>query len=115
MWQICSEGVLVEASKVSKFFALHLLMLVIPTSITICERGFSEQNIARSAFQSCRHLNTLDTWMRVSPCGFSVDDTDWQTALLESRNMRDCRILVIDLTSLGVTCLELSLEFINHK
>lgn len=78
-------------------------------------RGFSEQNIGRSAFQSCWHLNTLDAWMRVSPYGFSVDDTDWQTALLESRNMRNCRILVIDLTSIGVSCLKLSLEFINHK
>lgn len=106
---------LVEASKVSKFFALHLLLLVIPTNIVICERGFSEHNIGKRTLQSHWPLNTLDALMCVSLCGLNVDDVDWQTAPLEWRNMKDHSIRVIDLTSFGVTCLETSLESMNYK
>ena len=71
-------------------------MLVIPTNIAICERGFSKYNMGKSALQSHLHLNTLDALMLITLCGRIVDDIDWQVVILEWRNMRDHCILVID-------------------
>ena len=71
-------------------------MLVIPASTAICERGFSKQNIVKSALRSRLHLNTLDALMRVSLCGLGASEIDWQAVFQEWRNMRDRRILVLD-------------------
>ena len=96
MWQICSEGMLAENSKVSNYSTLQLLLLLIPTNIAICERRFTKQYIDKSALRSRLHLNTLDALMSVSLCGFSANDIFWQAAFLEWRNMRDRHIVVID-------------------
>lgn len=71
-------------------------VLVIPSSIAICERGFSKQNLVKSALRSRLRLNTLDALMRVSLCGIDVGDIDWLAVMQEWRNMRDRRILALD-------------------
>ena len=44
-------------------FCVALLLRVIPTIIAICERGFSKQNIVKSAFtitSACEHIGCID-------------------------------------------------------
>lgn len=87
MWWICVEGVLVEASKVSKLFALHCNMWE-----GILQAKYSGECILITS--TYEHIGCIDA------CGFDVDDINWQVVLLEWRNTRDRHILVIDWTSL---------------
>ena len=66
-----------------------------PSSIAICERGFSKQNASKSHLFNRLNLKTLDALMRVSLCELDVDGMDW--ALINSwRNMQGRRIVTLD-------------------
>ncbi|KAH7442329.1 hypothetical protein KP509_03G082600 [Ceratopteris richardii] len=52
-------------------------ILVIPTSIVACERGFSKQNLIKSDRRSRLTVNTLDHLIRVSTIGSNIDEVDW--------------------------------------
>jgi hypothetical protein len=54
-------------------------ILVIPSSIAICERGFSKQNAIKSHLRTSLKLDTLDALMRVSLCGIELKNVDWRT------------------------------------
>jgi hypothetical protein len=43
-------------------------ILVIPSSITICERGLSKQNDIKSHLQASLKLDTLDALMQIPLC-----------------------------------------------
>ena len=51
-------------------------ILVIPTSIVVCERGFLKQNWIKSERRTRLNLDTLDALMRVSLNGFRVEFMD---------------------------------------
>jgi len=67
-------------------------IILIPSSIAICERGFSKQNAIKSHLRNRLNLKTLDALMRVSLCGLEVDAMDWSTIFNIWRNMQDRRI-----------------------
>ena len=52
-------------------------ILVIPTSIVVCERDFSKQNWVKSERRTRLNLDTLDAYMTVSLNGFGVEFMDW--------------------------------------
>ena len=47
-------------------------IVLIPSSIAICERGFSTQNTIQSHLRKKLNLKTLDALMRISLCGLEV-------------------------------------------
>ena len=57
--------------------SLWQYVLVIPTSTSICERGFSKQNWVKSERRSRLNLKTLDALMRAFLNGLEVDAMDW--------------------------------------
>jgi hypothetical protein len=57
--------------------SLWQCVLVIPTSIAICEQGFSKQNWVKSERRTRLNLETLDALMRASLNGLKVDAMIW--------------------------------------
>ena len=51
--------------------------ILIPSSIAICESGFSKQNEIQSHLRNGLNLKTLDALMQDSLCGLEVDVMDW--------------------------------------
>ena len=56
-------------------------ILVIPTGIVVCERGFLKQNWVKSEKRTRLNLDTLDASMRVSLNGFGVEFMNWNGIL----------------------------------
>ncbi|KAG0593808.1 hypothetical protein M758_UG021100 [Ceratodon purpureus] len=52
-------------------------ILVIPTSIAVCERGFSKQNWVKSERRTCLNLDILDALTTVSLNSLGVEFMDW--------------------------------------
>ena len=57
--------------------SLWQAILVIPTSIVVCECGFSKQNWIRTERKTRLNLDNLDALMRVSLNGFGVEFLNW--------------------------------------
>jgi hypothetical protein len=57
--------------------SLWQCVLVIPTSIAICEQGFSKQNWVKSGRRTRLNLETLDALMRAFLNGLEVDAMNW--------------------------------------
>ena len=76
----CSQGLEVWQKKI----------ILIPSSIAICERGSPKQNAIKIPLRNMLNLRTLDALMRVSLYGLEVDAMDWATI---RRNMQAQRIL----------------------
>ena len=70
-------------------------IILIPSSTTICERGFSKQNAIKSHLRNKLNLKTVDALMHVSLSGLEVDARDWTTNFNIWRNMCDQRILTL--------------------
>ena len=51
-------------------------IILIPSSTTICERGFFKPNVINSHLRNRLTLETLDALMQVSLCGLEVDAMD---------------------------------------
>ena len=92
VWRMCSSN-LKWHTNWPKFIQLWQKIIFIPSSIAICERGFSKQNAIKSHLGNKLNLKTLDALMQVSLCGLEVDAMD---GLLSWRNMRDRRILMFN-------------------
>ena len=60
-----------------KLMQLWQKLKLIPSSIAICERGFSKQNTIEGHLCNRLNLKNLDATMWVSLYGFEVDATDW--------------------------------------
>ena len=58
--------------------SLWQAILVIPTSIIVCERGFSTQNWVKIKNRTRLNLDTLDALMKVSLNGFGVVFMNWK-------------------------------------
>ena len=63
-------------------------IILIPSSIAICERGFSKQNAIKSHLRNKLNLKTLDALMWVSLCGLEVDAMDWATIFNKYHHLR---------------------------
>jgi hypothetical protein len=94
-WRICGSN-LEWHTNWPKLMQLWQKIILIPSSIAICERGFSKQNAIKSHLRNRLNLKTLDALMRVSLCGLEVDAMDWSTIFNIWRNMRDRMILTLD-------------------
>jgi hypothetical protein len=57
--------------------SLWQCVLVIPTSIAICEQGFLKQNWVKSARRTRLNLERLDALMKASLNGLEVDAMNW--------------------------------------
>ena len=68
VWCICGSN-LKWHTNWPKLMQLRLKIILIPSSIAICERGFSKQNAIKSHLCTRLNLKTLDALMRVSLCG----------------------------------------------
>ena len=66
-----------------------------PSSIAICERGFSKQDAIKYHMRNRLNLTTLDALMRISLCGLEMDAMDQATIFNVQRNMRDWKILTL--------------------
>jgi hypothetical protein len=62
-------------------------IILIPSKIAICERGFSKQNASKSHLRNGLNLKTLDALMQVSLCGLEVDAINWAIIFNTWRNM----------------------------
>ena len=67
-------------------------ILVIPSSIAVCERGCFEQNAIKSYFASFIEVGHLDASMRVSLCGTKLENMDWRAIFELWRNLKNQRI-----------------------
>ena len=76
-----------------KLMQLWHKIILIPSRIAICKRGFSKQNAIKSHLCNRLNLKTLNTLLRVSLCGLEVNAMDWATIFNVWRNMRDRRYL----------------------
>ena len=66
-----------------------------PSSIAICEKGFSKQIAIKRHLHNRLNLKTLDALMRVSLCELEVDGMD--CAIINIwKNIQDRRILTLD-------------------
>jgi hypothetical protein len=65
---------------------------VIPVSTTICERGFSKQNLIKSNLRTILKLETLDALMCISCANIPVENINWHAVMLVWRDMKDGRI-----------------------
>ena len=79
-----------------KLMQLWHKVILIPSSIVICEREFSKQNAIKSHLCNKLNLKALDALMQVSLCGLEVDAMDWATIFNIWRNMQDQRIIMLD-------------------
>jgi hypothetical protein len=66
--------------------------MVIPVSTTICERGFSRQNLIKNHLRTSLKLETLDALMRISCANILVENINCNALMLVWRNMKDRRI-----------------------
>ena len=71
VWRICGSDLKWHMNW-PKLMQLWQKILLIPSSIAICERGFSKQNAINSHFRNMLNLKTLDALMRVCLCGLEV-------------------------------------------
>ena len=62
--------------------------MVIPVSIAICERGFSEQKLIKIHLRTSLKLETLDTLMRISYADILVENINWNAVMLVWRNIK---------------------------
>ena len=72
-------------------------ILVIPVSISICEREFSKQNGVESDPISLLNLGTLDALMRVPLCGLQMENIDWARIFDTWKSTKIPRTLPLDL------------------
>ena len=79
-----------------KLMELWQKIILISSSIAICERGFSKRNAISNHLHNMLNLKTLDALMQTSLCGLEVDAMDWATIVSIERNMRDQRIRMLD-------------------
>ena len=70
-----------------KFMQLWHEVILIPSSIAICERRFSKQNAIKSHLRNRLNLKTLDALMQVSLCELEEDAMDWSTIFNIWRNL----------------------------
>jgi len=56
---------------------LWQIMLIIPMSTVICERGFSIQNTIKDMRHTCLGIKTLDYLMRIAINGPKEEELDW--------------------------------------
>jgi len=88
LWEACKGKRMLEAwnqccgqiewkESFPNIMRLWQLLLVIPTSTTTCERGFSKQNYVKSEERSCLNLSSLEDCMRVSLNGPELDEVQW--------------------------------------
>ena len=94
-WRMCGRN-LERHTNWPKLMQLWQKFILIPSSIVICERGFSKQNAIKTYLHNRLNLKTLDALMHVSLCGLDVDAMDWATIFNNWRNMRDGRILTLN-------------------
>ena len=94
-WHICGSNLKWLTNWPNLMQLWHKLILV-PSSIAICERIFRKQNAIKSHSRNRLNLKTLDVVMWVSFCGLEVDAMDWASIFNIWRNMWDQRILTLD-------------------
>ena len=70
-------------------YNVGIIFLLIPSSVAICERGFSKQNEIKSHLRDKLNLKTCNALMWVSLCGLEMDAMDTATIFNIWRNMRD--------------------------
>ena len=85
-WLICGSN-LEWHTNWPKFMQLWHEVILIPSSIAICERRFSKQNAIKSHLRNRLNLKTLDALMQVSLCELEEDAMDWSTIFNIWRNL----------------------------
>ena len=94
-WRICG-GNLEWHTNWQRLMPLWQKVKLIPSSMVICERGFSKENAIKSHSRNRLNLKTLDALTQVILCGLEVDAMDWATIYNIYRNMQDWRIITLD-------------------
>ena len=94
-WHMCRSN-LEWHTNWPKLMQLWHKIILIPSSIVICERGISKQIAIKSHLRNRLNLKTLGGLMRVSLCELEVDAMDWATIFNIWRNMQGQRILTFD-------------------
>ena len=75
-WRICGSN-LGWHTKWPRLMQLGQKIILIPSSTTICKRGFFTPNAIKSHLRSRLNLKTLNAFMLVFRCGLQVDAMDW--------------------------------------
>ena len=83
VWRICGSN-LEWHKNWPKLVQLWQKIILIPSNIAICERGFSKKNAIKSHLRNKLNFKTLDALMRVSLCGLELDAMDWATIFGET-------------------------------
>ena len=81
-WRICGSNLKWHINW-PKLMQLWQIVILVPSSIAICEREFPKQNAIKSHLRNRLNSKTFDALMQVSLCGLEVDAMDRATYHLQ--------------------------------